>query len=421
MNENPASQSDGFGKNNAFSRRRLLGLSGAVGLAAMGATVAGCARGQGAPGPASANDLASAAPARVTAPRPDGVLGANFNGDPSSMNFAELRDISATWLRGFIPTSDVDRGAPEAQAPIRTLLQASGQGYGTVLSLKFPYFDNPIPNPGSPDMETELRRLDKVLPAVMNKVDILTIGNEPFIETQEKDWPRINAFYEALARHVIDYRDKHFGANRKTQLYMGALNHLDREKWRTAAERWMAFVRDTPSISGTDIHPHLPEPGADQPYLDFVLPRMRPDQKFLATEFSLVQFWADHLKDPVSPEFAGRYGVRPGTPVWQVIKGAIDQPFTQQKWDDFLALSPWFEANKHYLREQVGKFRGTGKLAVATYGVGQDAAMVEKFGPKSTPWLLNSMFCPHTVQPGKDGLPGRNRAWIDDFRALQHN
>ena len=107
--------------------------------------------------------------------------------------------------------------------------------------------------------------------------------------------------------------------------------------------------------------------------------------------------------------------------MWQVIKGAIDQPFPQQKWDDFLSLTPWFEDHKYYLREQVEKFRGTGKLAVATYGVGQDAAMVDNFGPDKTPWLLNSMFCPHTVQPGKDGLPGRNRAWIDDFRALQHN
>jgi hypothetical protein len=421
MGKSHASQSDGSGPSSLFSRRRLLGLSGAVGLAAMGATLTGCGQSQGGPGPASANESA-AEPTRVTAPPANGVLGANFNGDPRSMNFAELQNVSATWLRGFIPTSDVDQDAPENQPPIQTLLTASGSGYGTVLSLKFPYFNQPIPTPGSPAMATELGRLDKVLPVVMNKVDILGIGNEPFIETQRKDWDRINAFYETLAQHVIDYRDKHFGTTCKTQLYMGALNHLDQPDWRTpATERWMTFVRNTPSIAGTDIHPHLPEPGADQAYLDYVLPRMRADQKFLATEFSLVLFWQKHLNDPVSTEFAARYGVQRGVPVWQVIKDAIDHPFPQQKWDDFLAMTPWFEGNKNYLQDQVQKFRKTGRLAVATYGVGQDAAMVDKFGPKSTPWLLNSLFCPHTVQPGRDGLPGRNTTWVDEFRALQHN
>jgi hypothetical protein len=82
-------------------------------------------------------------------------------------------------------------------------------------------------------------------------------------------------------------------------------------------------------------------------------------------------------------------------------------------------MSPWFEDNNTYLRDQVEKFRRTGRLAVATYGVTQDADMASNFTEKSIPWLLNSLFCPYTVQPGKDGLPGRNHVWIREFRALQ--
>jgi hypothetical protein len=81
--------------------------------------------------------------------------------------------------------------------------------------------------------------------------------------------------------------------------------------------------------------------------------------------------------------------------------------------------SPWFQANSDFLRDPVQSFRRTGRLAVATYGIGQDAAMVRDFGPGSTPWLFNSLFCPYTVQPGADGLPGRNRTWTEAFRALQ--
>ena len=83
----------------------------------------------------------------------------------------------------------------------------------------------------------------------MNKVDILAVGNEPFIETRAQDHGRLNAFYEALARHVIDYRNKHYGAKSRTRIYMGALNHLDLPAWRTpAAERWRRGFR----VAGVD-------------------------------------------------------------------------------------------------------------------------------------------------------------------------
>ena len=55
----------------------------------------------------------------------------------------------------------------------------------------------------------------------------------------------------------------------------------------------------------------------------------------------------------------------------------------------------------------------------AAYGVSQDAAMMANFGPHSTPWLLKGMFCPYTVQPEPDRLPGRNATWSTSFRDLQ--
>jgi hypothetical protein len=168
-----------------------------------------------------------------------------------------------------------------------------------------------------------------------------------------------------------------------------------------------------------DIHPHLPAVSAAQAYLDYILPRMRADQTFLATEFSLVLFWLKHLRDPVPGEFTSRYGLPSGTAAWQVIADSIQHPFPQPKWDDFLSMTPWFASHCNFLRDQIGKFRATGRLAVATYGVTQDAGMVAHFGPDSTPWLLNSLFCPYTVRPGPAGLPGQTSRWIEEFRALQ--
>jgi hypothetical protein len=318
---------------------------------------------------------------------------------------------------------EVDNGNPADVPTVSTLLQAGGHGYGTVLSLKFPYTPKPLPRPGTDAMNAELARLDKVLPLVLNKVDILVIGNEPFIESSHDDWTNgaLNAFYEAVADHVIKYRAAHFPVKCKTSLFMGALNHLDKPEWRVpATERWMTYVRTTTEIDGTDIHPHLADPNGAADYLSYVLPRLGPNKRFLATEFSLVLFWQKHLADRVSTEYANSYHIVPDTQVWQVIKDALTKPFPQNQWYDFLRTSPWFENNKNFLTEQTQKFRATGKLTFAGYGVGQDAAMSTDFGPDKTPWLLNSLFATHTVQPLPNGTAAPNYAWLPEFQALQH-
>lgn len=356
---------------------------------------------------------------------PSGALGANFNEDPSDMKFSHLEGLSAGWLRGFIPMQEADdHDQVKDQAAVSTLLTAAGKGYGTSMSLKFQYKDQDLPRVGSTLMKTELARAEKVARAVMNHVDILVIGNEPFLETKhaERDDPAvINAFYEHLARHLIAYRKKHFGARCKTRLYMGAINHLDNPKRRTpATKKWMEFVRDTPEIEGVDIHPHVASLDDSKKYLNYILPYIEEgDKKFLATEFSLVIHWEDHMTDKIPAKFADDYGMDPEMRVWQFLKAAVDNPMPQKKWDDFLSMSPWFNSNRHYLRDQVKQFRDTGRLALATYGVVQADAMVEKISPTKKPWMLNSLYATRTVQEHKDGTAGRTQAWFDDFRALQ--
>jgi hypothetical protein len=404
----------------------MLGLSGgAAAVVALG--LAGCTGGKGSGGggggdAASPSAAAASEGGRISAPPADGVLAANYNQSLDAIDFAQLEAVSATWLRGFYVMPDADRSPGVADQPgMRKLLAAADRGYRTVLTLKFPY-DTALPTPGSPEMRTALDRLDKVLAVAMGEVDIVTVGNEPFYETPDADKhsSRINDFYEALARHTVQYRERHGGAQAGAAVYMGALTGLERSADRTPqTKRWIQFVAGNRSIAGVDIHPHVASAAEAQDYVDYVLPWLRPDQKFLATEFSLVQLWKAHLTDPVPAAFASRYGLPHGTRVWQVIGDALKQPFTQQKWDDFLHSCAWFQAHRDFLTDQLGRFRKTGKFAVAGYGITQDSAMSTDFGPGKTPWVLNSLFCPHTVQNGSDGLPGRNPTWCGEFRALQ--
>ncbi|MCX2731722.1 hypothetical protein OOZ19_15885 [Saccharopolyspora sp. NFXS83] len=337
------------------------------------------------------------------------------------MTFPELEAMNSSWLRGFVTMHKTDQGDPAQQPELRLLLEAADRGYGTALSLKFQNSDRPLPRPGSPAMNADLARLDKVLPAVMDRVELLCVGNEPFLETRRSDrTERLNEYYEILTRHVIDYRRRHFPEGCRTHLFLGALNHLDRPDEQTnATARWLDFARRTPEIEGVDIHPHVDAPEGTNAYLDYVLPKLRGDQRILVTEFSLVLLWKKQLRKPVPAEYARRYGFPAGTPVWKAVRAAIDTPVPQRQWNDLCSMSPWYEQHKHFLRDQVQLLRDTGRLAFASYGIAQDDPMVQGFNADKTPWLFNSVFASKTVQPGPDGLPGRGYAWIDQFQTLQ--
>jgi hypothetical protein len=270
--------------------------------------------------------LAALAALSATTPAPlDGALGANFNEHYEDVDFAELRRANDRWIRGFLTMPQVDPADPAAHMAIETTLDAGQRGFSTILTLKWPMRKSGIPAPGSPAFARAEAALDAVLPLVMGKVDILEIGNEPFIEARRAEWDhRLNDFYEAMARRAIRFRAQHCADTCRTRLFMGALNNLDDPKWRTpATERWLDFARETSAIEGVDIHPHVRSLDQAKAFIEYVLPRLRPDQTFLATEFSLVQHWKRHLRDRVPATFAKAYGIAPETQVWQQIAAAI--------------------------------------------------------------------------------------------------
>jgi hypothetical protein len=351
---------------------------------------------------------------------PDGVLAANINANPEVSSFAELKAISATWLRGIQFTDDADKPDFPTGTTMAYLLQAAEHGYGTVLSLSYRYSDKPLPKPRSAQYEREVTRTNAILDKTLGTIDVLVIGNEPFIETRTQDHDRLNAFYQEIARHVMDYRRTKYGEQCRTQLYMGALTSIATPQSHTAAvSEWLAFTKEHTEVQGTDIHPNEATVNESKAYLDYVLPRLRDDQKFLATEFSLVLKWKKHLKDPAPGSLAGELGYSAGTPVWRAVEDMLSHPVDEDQWTRFLLASTWFHESRTYLQQQMEVFRNTGRLAVAAYGLGQNDGQVAQFGPNGTPWILNSLFANRTSRKSGNGLPGRNLTWTRAFQSLQ--
>jgi hypothetical protein len=130
-----------------------------------------------------------------------GALGANYNENLDQVNYHELRTARASWVRGLYMLLEADKVPPAQSDTIRVIREAHERGFHTLLSLKFPKAGIPFARPGSEEMAAELARLDRVLPRVLGTVDVVTIGNEPFIESMpnQRD-ERLNQFYETVAR-----------------------------------------------------------------------------------------------------------------------------------------------------------------------------------------------------------------------------
>jgi len=350
------------------------------------------------------------------------ALGVNYNQFLQSIQEQEVSKVDATWIRGFLDMHLLGNQVPSQNADIQSILKAKAHGRRTILNLKWNYETEPFPVPGSAAMAQEVNQLNRVLPVVLGKVDILVIGNEPFIETlsTQSGQPLID-FYQTMANSVINYWNSHPDAARATQLYMGAFTRLDLAQNRTASVQWMlGYIASHQELSGPDLHMHMPDFAANQLMLSYVLPWLRSDQKFLVTEFSLVLLWYQHLGDMVSPDFTSRYNLPSTLEVYQFIDLALQNPVPDSEWRDFLESCPWYMQQSEFLLNAYSLFRSTGKLGVANYGMLQSWTKGVAFTSTSTPWLLNALFASATVKPRENGSAFENFPWGQKFTNLQN-
>ncbi|CAI7660967.1 unnamed protein product [Penicillium pancosmium] len=275
--------------------------------------------------------------------RSGGALGANYNEKLIWIKHDELRRVNATWIRGFIDMHQIDSHHIDQDPNMKSLLRAIDAGFNIILSLKWDYTNLNFPASGSSELAVELNVLDRLLPLVLGKVDILVIGNEPFIEAKlDQRNEHLNEFYETMVRAVIEFRQKHDDAM-TTRLYMGALNRLDLPFKRTPAiERFLHFIAVTPELDGVDIHPHMMTFDGHQSMLEYCLARIRPEQTFLTTEFTMVWHWKERMNDTVSSKFCTKYGFSLSTKNHEIISVAIQNPWPFEQWKEYLSHEPCY-------------------------------------------------------------------------------
>lgn len=347
-------------------------------------------------------------------------VGINVNEQLDLMKFENIERSNTSWARGFLPffqmypnTENLDNNPR-----IENFIELKRQGYNTILNIKWDFSDRSFPSPGSNEMEAQKQFLEDIFRRVWSSIDIIVVGNEPFIESRnhERGDALLN-FYKEMAEKVRDYRERR---ESDTPIYLGAFNRLDLPGRRyPGVVDMFEYIRATDWIAGADIHIHHKNAQQMRDFLEYTEGQLRDDQRIIITEFSLVWHWKDNLTQKIPADFASNYGYDTESEVHKYLDNALKNQVPKVEWDDFLSQSPWFENRKKYLSESFEMFKEYSNFHVATYALRQSFPFDRNFTATNNPWILNGLFANRTVEKDSKGMDQFNYAFIDDFQGIQ--
>lgn len=348
-----------------------------------------------------------------------------------------LPEIQPTWIRGFLDfyslfDKDTLEPLPEFRnsANIARFIDLKKKGYKMVLSIKWNFKRKHTPTT-MPSTAADLKKHQDALIALYNKVwpyvDILVVGNEPFIESPSKKVPsrdqNLVPFYKSMLEATIKYRS---ASDRKDiPLFLGAFNRLELARFQEASEGLLALAKSTPEVYGIDLHIHHGDTdfAAMKESIDFATTRIRPDQRFISTEFSAMHYWKSKSPRELAPAFIQKYGLPEQMKVHEYLNKVLatdPEPgaVSREEWVDFVEMNPWYnDLQSRYLADAYETFTQSPQFLLANYAFRQGFHGV--FDTTRDPWILNAIFVNRTVRLRPDGSYELNRHYHHDFDRLR--
>ena len=350
-------------------------------------------------------------------------LGVNYNGLTRNYSNSDLQRTGTTWVRAFIDVTRLMRsGGDIASDPdVAGFLQIHDAGYKVILNLKYDYSDGAtsdnFPSDTSSQAFIDVRAFTtELLNVVYDKADIIVSGNEPFIESHINNRGNdLFLFYKAITNHVITYNK----TRRNIPIYVGAFNNLQQSFMQNSvsAKDLISYAENTPGVTGIDLHMHTTSIQDMDNAITWARVQLGTSKKMISTEFSLKNYFKQHLGDTINAGFASQYGINPAWKVYQYLNYALTTPRPRSEWVAFLQASSWFTTVQTSLADADALFDTKG-LTVATYALRQSQASIPS--TSTDPWMLNPLYCNQSCVPNPStGLPQFNYQWIDSFRARQ--
>lgn len=346
-------------------------------------------------------------------------VGVNFNEQVDLVEISDVDRTETTWVRGFIEFFQFYDGerSLDTDPKVTQFLAMKDAGYKTILNLKWRFHNEPFPDPESPEMQEYIKFMGKILNRFWDKLDVIVVGNEPFIESRsiDRDVHLVN-FYKKVTEAVVQYRS----SRKFIPIYIGSFDNIYlQENRRKGFVDLMAYAKSNPEVQGVTIHAHHSAIEELRFSIEYTSDNIRDDQKIIITEYSLMKHWRSKSGETIPESFATKYDFDSNTKNYQVVDAALKNQFSKEQWEDFLSQSYWFENRKSYLWNSYQMFKEFPKVYVATYAFRQSYPFNQDFAVNTDPWVLNALYANRTVEPGANGENQFNYHFIDDFLRIQ--
>lgn len=358
--------------------------------------------------------------------------GVNYNESLEKIDNRELQLTGTKWVRGFLEVFQLfdQRNTLNQNERIIKYLTLKDSGYNTWINLKFNFKTRPYPAVKSAEWNAYLDFVEVLLSKIMSKTDILVVGNEPFIESETKDYDtNLLLFYQDVLERVNSY----FSKNKiKKPIFIGATENIytPARQNNAAVNKFIDLAKQTSYIAGFDVHIHHTKLEDIDASLNYVSQRLRPEQKILISEFSLMKYWKDQLNKPISPLFIAESKKSTidniQTPPIDIIQNhqyinyALKNPRSIEEWNAFLQYSDWHEAQKDYMCESFKRFKANSKFYLSAYAMRQSYPLDAEFNDTIDPWIINSLIVARTVEL-KNGFGQPRYAFVEQFKKINQN
>ncbi|RAV29366.1 hypothetical protein DN748_07610 [Sinomicrobium soli] len=357
-------------------------------------------------------------------------LGSNFNHNPEIIDFGYLEKAGVDWVRTTPRILDYADGKLKVKNDpgLSKVVEAGRRGYQVAFGFRWDFASHgeTIPRPGSAREKELFDMATSILEVVGPHVDLFKLGNEPNLETLEKDMrrddhgniPLVRFTDRLLYKVVLPYFRKR--GNPLPGIYIGSFPALFEERFQEneAVNALLEYTHENDDITGLSLHLHI----ADTLEIDQAFRYARSivkNKPIIVPEFSLHRLYRSMLSEPLNVNakgraFARKYDRDPDWKLYQWFGHANTNGVSPEEWEALFATRSWYP--QHYLNIYFDRFEKYG-VVLATYPLFQQSCP-ENMTADSPAWFINPIFCQKSLLPAADGSVSENPLCHKDFITL---
>ena len=355
-------------------------------------------------------------------------LGANFNHNAEIIDFNYLEKVEVDWIRTTPRIIDYVKGelSVHHDPALQKVIEAGKKGYKIAFGFRWDFKSHkmPIPAAGSIEEEKLFDTARQILNQVGPYVNIFKLGNEPNLETMERDMKRnskgeipLVVFTDRfLYQVVLPYFKKEIG--KIPDVYVGSFPALFEERFQKneAVLELLEYTHSNSDIAGLSLHLHVEDTVEIDAAFKFAR-KIVKEKPIIIPEFSLHRLYRKKLTEPLNStkkgaNFAKTYHYKPDMKLFEWFSIANSKRVGAAQWEALFESRNWF--TKDFFDRYFERFQKYG-VVLATYPLFQQSCP-KHMTAHSPAWFINPVFCQKSLELNPEGEFSENPLWMDKYK-----